>query len=71
MKVKPHISLQDFTALVEAIRLIHEECAAAVNRTVNTTLTLRNWVIDFYIVEYEMCGTDRCKIWRRSYHCAC
>ena len=61
MKVKPHISLQDFTALVEAIRRIHEECAAAVNRTVNTTLTLRNWVIGFYIVEYEMCGTDRAK----------
>jgi hypothetical protein len=52
---------QDFTALVDAIRRVHEECAAAVNRTVNTTLTLRNWVIGFYIVEYEMRGADRAK----------
>jgi len=32
----------DFNALVDAIRRVHEECAAIVNRTVNTTLTLRN-----------------------------
>ena len=51
----------DFSALVDAISRVHEECAVAVNRTVNTTLTLRNWVIGFYIVEYEMRGADRAK----------
>ena len=44
----------DFSALVDAISRMHDECAVAVNRTVNTTLTLRNWVIGFYIVEYEI-----------------
>jgi len=61
MNDKPRKSAKDFTALVDAVRRVHDECAAAVNRTVNTTLTLRNWVIGFYIVEYEMRGTDRAK----------
>ena len=51
----------DFTALVDAIRQVHEQSAAAVNRTVNTTLTLRNWVIGWYIREYEQNGSDCAK----------
>jgi len=50
---------QDFTALVAAVRRVHDECAAAVNRTVNTTLTLRNWLIGGYIRDYEQNGADR------------
>jgi predicted nuclease of restriction endonuclease-like (RecB) superfamily len=38
---------------------VHDECAAAVNRTVNTTLTLRNWLIGSYIRDYEQNGADR------------
>ena len=49
----------DFAALVKAIQRVHEESAAAVNRTVNAALTLRNWLIGAYIVEYEMHGADR------------
>ena len=51
----------NFTALVDAIRQVHEQSATLVNRTVNTTLTLRNWVIGAYIREYEQDGTDRTK----------
>jgi predicted nuclease of restriction endonuclease-like (RecB) superfamily len=54
-------TVHDFASLVDAVRRVHEECAAAVNRTVNTTLTLRNWMIGFYIVGYEMRGADRAK----------
>lgn len=61
MNDKLRKTAHDFTALVDAVRRVHEECAAAVNRTVNTTLTLRNWVIGFHIVEYEMRGADRAK----------
>jgi predicted nuclease of restriction endonuclease-like (RecB) superfamily len=50
---------RDFTALVNDVRRVHEECAAAVSRTINTTLTLRNWVIGHYIEEYELHGADR------------
>ena len=55
----------DFTALVDAIRQVHEQSAAAVSRTVNTTLTLRNWVISFYIHHYELHCTDRAKCGER------
>jgi predicted nuclease of restriction endonuclease-like (RecB) superfamily len=49
----------NFAALVSAIQRIHDESAAAVSRVVNTTLTLRNWMIGAYIVDYEMHGADR------------
>jgi len=49
----------NFAALVSAIQRIHEESHAAVSRVVNTTLTLRNWMIGAYIVDYEMHGSDR------------
>jgi hypothetical protein len=44
---------------VDGIRQIHEQSAAAVNRVVNTTLTLRNWAIGAYIHHYELNGSDR------------
>lgn len=49
----------DFTALVDAIRQVHEQSNVLVNRTVNTALTLRNWVIGSYIHYYELNGADR------------
>lgn len=49
----------NFTSLVDSIRQVHEQSAALVNRTVNTTLTVRNWVIGAYIREYEQNGADR------------
>ena len=30
-----------------------------VQRQVNTALTLRNWIIGYYIAEYEQSGKDR------------
>ena len=51
----------NFAALVLAIQRVHAESAATVNRVINTTVTLRNWIIGAYIVEYEMCGADRAK----------
>lgn len=50
-----------FQSLVDAIQHVHAESAAVVNRTVNTTLTLRNWVIGAYIHHYELNGADRAK----------
>jgi len=49
----------DFTALVAAIRQVHEHCAGQVSRAVNVNLTLRNWVIGGYIHHYELHGRDR------------
>ena len=65
-KRKPRLTTEaegslNFAALVDSIRQVHEQSAAHVNRTVNTTLTLRNWVIGAYIREYEQRGADRAK----------
>lgn len=49
----------DFNALVDAIEQVHQQCAAVANSVVNTSLTLRNWVIGTYIREYEQQGADR------------
>ena len=51
----------DFATLVKEIQRVHTESAAVVNRVVNTAVTLRNWIIGAYIVEYEMHGADRAK----------
>lgn len=49
----------DFTTLVDAIRQAHQHCAAQAKRAVNVSLTMRNWMIGWYIREYEQNGADR------------
>jgi predicted nuclease of restriction endonuclease-like (RecB) superfamily len=65
-KSKPAAALKtgdtlDFTVLVASIREVHDQSAAHAARTVNTTLTLRNWIIGAYIHHYELHGADRAK----------
>ncbi len=55
----------DFTGLVDAVRQVCERSAAVASRAVNVSLTLRNWLVGFYIVEYEQHGTDRAKYGER------
>jgi hypothetical protein len=55
----------DFTTLVDAIRQVHENCAAQASQAVNVSLTLRNWAIGCYIRDYEQNGADRAKYGER------
>jgi predicted nuclease of restriction endonuclease-like (RecB) superfamily len=48
-----------FEVLVQAIHRTHNELAAQAGRAVNISLTLRNWLIGWHIVEYEQRGADR------------
>lgn len=48
-----------FDLLVTAIGQVHAEMATQAGRAVNMSLTLRNWLIGFYIAEYEQQGSDR------------
>lgn len=48
-----------FDALVGTIERTHDALAARAGRAVNASLTLRNWLIGGYIVEYEQAGRDR------------
>lgn len=55
----PITSPLSFEHLVSAIGQAHAELAAQASRAVNTSLTLRNWLIGLHIAEYEQQGTDR------------
>ena len=50
-----------FDALSQGIRQLHEHFAAKAKHAVNVALTLRNWLIGFYIAEYQLHGADRAK----------
>ena len=45
--------------LVETIREINDVLSARASRAVNAALTMRNWLIGFYVQEYELRGADR------------
>ncbi len=50
---------QSFDKLVMNVSRIHEATASAAKGAVNQMLTVRNWLIGCYIVEYEQHGDDR------------
>jgi len=49
------------TNLINQIQVIDTELKSEANRAVNQLLTFRNWLIGYYIVEYEQNGEDRAK----------
>lgn len=50
-----------FEVLANSIKEINVKASDAANKAVNQSLTLRNWTIGYYIVEYEQGGSDRAK----------
>lgn len=48
-----------FRSLTSSINSLHRELVAQASRAVNTSLTLRNWLIGCHIGEFELHGTDR------------
>ncbi len=55
----PAKSPLSFDRLVTAIGEAHAELSAQASRAVNSSLTLRNWLIGLHIEEYERRGVDR------------
>jgi len=53
--------MKDLTHLVTTISNVHSELQASAAKAVNKALTIRNWLIGYYIVEYEQNGEDRAK----------
>ena len=49
----------DFSTLVELCRQTHHAVQARVGRAADTSLAVRNWLLGWYIVEYEQQGADR------------
>ncbi|OGQ08847.1 MAG: cytoplasmic protein [Deltaproteobacteria bacterium RIFCSPLOWO2_12_FULL_40_28] len=48
-----------FSQLVSAIREADHYFSSQANRAVNVSLTLRNWIVGYYISEFELHGKDR------------
>ena len=49
----------DLETLAATIQSVHRELARRANKAVNVSLTIRNWLIGYYIAEYELRGSDR------------
>lgn len=49
----------DFKSLVENIQHTHTSLQQSAVKAINKHITIRNWLIGFYIVEYEQNGEDR------------
>lgn len=43
-----------FEILIDAITLTHSHFQQQASKAVNVSLTLKNWLIGFYIVEFEL-----------------
>jgi len=55
----------NFNGLVIAIHKIHTQLSKQASIAVNTSLTIRNWLIGYYIQEYEQHGADKAKYGQR------
>lgn len=51
----------NFGSLTTAIERTHVHFQEQTTKAINVSLTLRNWLIGFYIVEFEQKGEDRAK----------
>ena len=48
-----------FDELVKAVRVTSEASHASALKAINRMLTMRNWLIGYYIVEFEQKGKER------------
>ena len=48
-----------FDALVASIQQANDELTKRAKKAVNVSLTVRNWLIGYYIAEFELGGADR------------
>ncbi len=51
----------NFKKLISNILNTHEYLQSRASKAINVTLSVRNWLIGYYIVEYEQNGEDRAK----------
>ena len=53
--------MNNFNLLVSTIQQLHQQLQKSAVNAVNQLLTIRNWLIGYYIVEFEQNGEDRAK----------
>jgi Uncharacterized conserved protein len=52
---------QNFDQLIDNVYHVHYALQENAKRAINQNLTIRNWLVGYYIVEYEQNGADRAK----------
>jgi hypothetical protein len=60
-------TLSGINDLVHAIEKTNQFFLEKVQQQVNSSLTLRNWMIGHYLIEYEQNGKDRAKYGENLY----
>jgi hypothetical protein len=50
-----------FKNLIDNIERTHLSLQSYASKAINVSMTVRNWLIGFYIVEFEQKGEDRAK----------
>ena len=55
----------NFDQLINSIELTHEQLSSQAVKQVNYLQTIRNWLIGYYIVEFEQNGEDRAEYGRK------
>lgn len=61
LKPRESAEFNNYDSLIEAIATAHQTTQSQAVQAVNLALTLRNWLIGYYIFEYEQNGQDRAK----------
>jgi hypothetical protein len=51
--------MKDFRNLIATVEQVHLNLLASAANAVNKSLTIRNWLIGYFIVEFEQNGEDR------------
>lgn len=51
--------MKNFDALAQSIQYTHHVLQQEAVKAVNISMTVRNWLVGFYIVEFEQKGEDR------------
>lgn len=51
--------MTNFPQLITTIEQVHKQLQSAAANAVNKSLTIRNWLVGYYIVEFEQNGKDR------------
>ncbi len=51
--------MQSFASLIHNINSTHQTLKSHASSSVNVTLTVRNWLVGYYIINYEQSGKDR------------
>ena len=61
--------MKNFKQLIASIEETHLHLQASAANAVNQALTIRNWLIGYYIVEFEQEGNDRAEYGARLLEC--